>query len=246
MLLSDDRNLPMPLQKTQNINNQFRAFGRDWPNRSSACARRSARLPPAQFFCARKDPRIHQPLTFLSQQSFGYCPRAKRSRSNTHAGVVGYLFETAHNAIAPMRQPGAYIRSCELSGVVERAHSNVARKRRGGVEHKARHAGGPRGAYSQFRGPAQSPECWTRNFVSAGPPAGAGGKISQRRDRVCCRHLQDFQKKSPAETGLRLWMTRWRRDVVSSVMTLPKLSGTRSGGNKTTLGGLPSVHTSGR
>jgi hypothetical protein len=38
--------------------------------------------------------------TFLSQQSFGYCPRAKRSRSNTHAGVVGYLFETADNARA--------------------------------------------------------------------------------------------------------------------------------------------------
>src|SRR6516162_8820206 len=87
--------------------------------------------PPHSFFCARKDPRIHQPLTFLSQQSFGYCPRAKRSRSNTDAGVVGYLFETAHNAIAPMWQPGAYIRSCELSGVVERAHSNVARKTKG-------------------------------------------------------------------------------------------------------------------
>src|SRR5262245_30744051 len=142
MLLSDDRDLPMPLQKTQNINNQFRAFGRDWPNRSSAYARRSARLPPAQFFCARKDPRVHQPLTFLSQQSFGYCPRAKRSRSNTHAGVVGYLFETAHHAIAPMWQPGAYIRSCELSGVVERAHSNVARKTKGWVEHKIRHAVG--------------------------------------------------------------------------------------------------------
>src|SRR5262249_38670721 len=41
-------------------------------------------------------------LTFLSQQSFGYCPRAKRLRSNTGAGIVGYLFETAHNAIAPM------------------------------------------------------------------------------------------------------------------------------------------------
>jgi hypothetical protein len=37
-------------------------------------------------------------LTFLSQQSFGYCPRAKRSRSNTRAGLVGYLFEMAHNA----------------------------------------------------------------------------------------------------------------------------------------------------
>src|SRR5262249_3630737 len=96
----------------------------------------------AQFFCARKDPRVHQPLTFLRQQSFGYCPRAKRSRSNTHAGVVGYLFETAHNAIAPMWQPGAYIRSCELSGGVERAHSNVAGKPKGWVEHKIRHAVG--------------------------------------------------------------------------------------------------------
>jgi hypothetical protein len=76
---------------------------------------------------------------FASQQSFGYCPRAKRSRSNTHAGVVGYLFETAHNAIAPMWQPGAYIRSCELSSVVERAHSNVARKPKGWVEHKIHH-----------------------------------------------------------------------------------------------------------
>jgi hypothetical protein len=85
-------------------------------------------------------------LTFLRQQSFGYCPHAKRSRSNTHAGVVGYLFETAHNAIAPMWQPGAYIRSCELSGVVERAHSNVARKTKGWVEHKIRHAVGTREA----------------------------------------------------------------------------------------------------
>src|SRR5262249_41706362 len=66
-------------------------------------------------------------LTFLSQQSFGYCPRAKCSRSNTRAGLVGYLFEMAHNALALMWQPGAYIRSCELSSVVERAHSNVAR-----------------------------------------------------------------------------------------------------------------------
>src|SRR5262245_52442037 len=73
-------------------------------------------------------------LTFLSQQSFGYCPRAKRSRGNTRAGPVGYLFETVHNAIAPVWQPGAYIRSCELSSVVERAHSNVARKTKGWVE----------------------------------------------------------------------------------------------------------------
>jgi hypothetical protein len=68
-------------------------------------------------------------LTFLSQQSFGYCPRAKRSRGNTRAGLVGYLFETVHNAIAPVWQPGAYIRSCELSSIVERAHSNLASRK---------------------------------------------------------------------------------------------------------------------
>src|SRR6516162_5388137 len=79
-------------------------------------------------------------LTFLSQQSFGYCPRAKRSRGNTRAGLVGYLFETVHNAIAPVWQPGAYIRSCELSSVVERAHSNVARKTKGWLEHEIHHA----------------------------------------------------------------------------------------------------------
>jgi len=84
--------------------------------------------------------RRHLSLTFLSQQSFGYCPRAKRLRSNTRAGVVGDLFETAHNAIAPMWQPGAYIRSCELSSVVERAHSNVARKTKGWLEHEIHHA----------------------------------------------------------------------------------------------------------
>src|SRR5262249_55871590 len=70
-------------------------------------------------------------LTFLSQQSFGYCPCAKRSHSNTRAGVVRDLFETAHKAIAPMWQPGAYIRSCELSSVVERTDSNLARKTKG-------------------------------------------------------------------------------------------------------------------
>src|SRR6516162_4524763 len=139
MLLSDDRNLPMSLQKTQISTISFghsvgtgRTGVRPAPDVPRGC-------PPHSFFCARKDPRIHQPLTFLSQQSFGYCPRAKRSRSNTDAGVVGYLFETAHNAIAPMWQPGAYIRSCELSGVVERAHSNVARKTKGWLEHEIHH-----------------------------------------------------------------------------------------------------------
>src|SRR5215471_10908870 len=180
-------------------------------------------IPQGQRFLSRSKAMVLG-RRLLSQLSSVSSPSAiaharKRSRSNTRAGPVGYLFETVHNAIAPVWQPGAYIRSCELSGVVERAHSNVARKTKGWVEHKIRHAVGTREAYSQFRRHAQSPECWTRNFVSSGPPAGAGGKISQRQDRVSCRHLQDFQRKSPAETGLRLWMTRWRRDVVSSVMT---------------------------
>src|SRR5262249_6423723 len=43
-------------------------------------------------------------------------------------------------AIAPMWQPGAYIRSCELSSVVERAHSNVARRTKGWLEHEIHHA----------------------------------------------------------------------------------------------------------
>src|SRR6516165_3458988 len=159
MLLSDDRNLPMPLQKTQISTISFghsvgtgRTGVRPAPDVPRGC-------PPHSFFCARKDPRIHQPLTFLSQQSFGYCPRAKRSRSNTDAGVVGYLFETAHNAIAPMWQPGAYIRSCELSGVVERAHSNVARKTKGWLEHELGHAAETREASSQFQ-----PRAVTRLF----------------------------------------------------------------------------------
>jgi hypothetical protein len=79
-------------------------------------------------------------VTFLGQQSFGYRPRAKRSRSNTRASLVRYLFKTAHKAVAPMWQPGRYIRSCELSSIVEGAHSNVARKTKGWFEHEIRHA----------------------------------------------------------------------------------------------------------
>jgi hypothetical protein len=87
----------------------------------------------------------HRPLAsplpfFLSQQSFGYGPRAKRSRSATRAGLVGYRFETAHNAIAPMRQPEAYIRSRELGSVAEGAYSQVARQAKGWLEREIRHA----------------------------------------------------------------------------------------------------------
>jgi hypothetical protein len=50
-----------------------------------------------------------------------------------------------------MWQPRAYKRSCELSSVVERAHSNIACKTKGWVEHEIRHAPETREPYSQFR-----------------------------------------------------------------------------------------------
>jgi hypothetical protein len=109
------------------------------PRAAVALARFRRPVAP-RFFTSGRTRVFIRPLTFLSQQSFGYCPRAKRSRSNTRAGVVGYLFETAHQAIAPMWQPGAYIRSCELRSVVEGVHSNLARKPKGWLEHEIRHA----------------------------------------------------------------------------------------------------------
>jgi hypothetical protein len=39
-----------------------------------------------------------------------------------------------------MWQPRAYKRSCELRSVVEGAHSNLARKPKGWLEHEIRHA----------------------------------------------------------------------------------------------------------
>jgi hypothetical protein len=78
-------------------------------------------------------------LFFLSQQSFGYGPRPKRSRSATRAGLVGYRFETAHNAIAPIWQPGACICPRELGSVVEGAHSNDGRKPNGWLEQEICH-----------------------------------------------------------------------------------------------------------
>ncbi len=63
-----------------------------------------------------------------------------RSRSATRAGLAGYLFETAHNAIAPIWHPGAYIRSRELGSVVEGAHSDYAHEAKGWLEHEIRHA----------------------------------------------------------------------------------------------------------
>jgi hypothetical protein len=120
--------------------------------------RHLARLPPHGFFAPGRTRELIRLLT-LRSQSFGYCPRAKRSRSSTRAGVVGHLFETAHKAIAPTWQSGAYIRSCELSSVVECAHRNIARKTKGWLEHEIGHAAETRPARSQFRRCMQSPEC---------------------------------------------------------------------------------------
>src|SRR5215831_3874199 len=88
--------------------------------------RKTSVVPPTNV-----DPNSTKPTFPIRVSSYG--PR-------TRAGVVGDLFETAHNAIAPVWQPGAYIRSCELSSVVERTHSNLARKTKGWLEHEIHHA----------------------------------------------------------------------------------------------------------
>jgi len=95
-------------------------------------------LPPAQFFCARKDPRIHQPLTFLSQQSFGYCPRAKRSRSNTHAGVsdTSSRRRTMRSRLCGNRGLHTYVRASSAASSSVRTVTSRAR-RRGGLNTKS-------------------------------------------------------------------------------------------------------------
>jgi hypothetical protein len=104
------------------------------------CNNRKASSPRV---CAGSRPEASlqlQSLTFLSQHSLRHCPRAKRSYSHTRAGLVGYLFEAAHKAIAPMWQPGSYIRPCELSSIVEGTYSNVARETKRWLEPEIRHA----------------------------------------------------------------------------------------------------------
>jgi hypothetical protein len=51
-----------------------------------------------------------------------------------------FLRDDAHKTVAPMWQPGPYIRSRELSSVVEGAHSHVARKTKRWLEYEIRHA----------------------------------------------------------------------------------------------------------
>src|SRR5207302_3154201 len=91
--------------------------------------------------------------------SFGYGPGAKCPRGNMGAGVVGYLFETAHQAIAPTRQAGAHIRSRKVSGIVEGAHGNLPRKPKRWLEHELGHAAETREGSSRFQ-----PRAVTRLF----------------------------------------------------------------------------------
>ena len=73
-----------------------------------------------------------------SARTFQY-PRTKHAGGSPPAGLAGHLFDNAHNAIAPVRQPGAYIRSGKLRSVVESAHGNIARKTKGWVKRELRH-----------------------------------------------------------------------------------------------------------
>src|SRR5947209_6269795 len=159
MLLSDDRNLPMPLQKTQISTISFghsvgtgRTGVRPAPNVPRGC--------PPQSFLRQEGPANPSAATFLSQQSFGYCPGAKRSRRNPHARVIGHLFKTMNNAIATMWQPGSYKRSSELSGGVERAHSKNTGKPKRWLEHELGHTTETREPSSQFQ-----PRAVTRLFT---------------------------------------------------------------------------------
>src|SRR2546430_7533257 len=84
MLLLDDRNLPMPLQKTQISTISFghsvgtgRTGDRPAPDVPRGC--------PPQSFLRQEGPANPSAATFLSQQSFRYCPRATRSRTHTPA-----------------------------------------------------------------------------------------------------------------------------------------------------------------
>src|SRR5262249_47546401 len=151
----------------------------------------------------------------------GYCPRAKRSRSNTRAGPVGYLFETVHNAIAPVWQPGAYIRSCELSSVVERAHSNVARKTKGWLEYEIHHAAETREALSSS-GAVDAADNACRNSCCGclRPPCGGTDAVvpSMILSSACC--TTSHHSRNPAgrtrlthdrEGQPRARHERWRR-----------------------------------
>jgi hypothetical protein len=125
-------------------------------------------------------------LSFLGQQSFGHGPAAKCARGNTRAGVVGDLFETAHQEIAPTRQAGAYIRSCEVSGIVERAHGDLARKPKGWLEYEPGHAAETREAsvVPAARRHPNVPQAFCEATGMVGPSATATLKLFQERGEM--------------------------------------------------------------
>src|SRR2546421_1759881 len=84
------------------------------------------------------------------------------------AGLAGHLFDNAHKTIAPARQPRPYIRSREVRSVVESAHSNIARKTKGGIKHKIRHMALTGDGQSLFWR-ARDPECLRQNLFKARP-----------------------------------------------------------------------------
>jgi hypothetical protein len=133
-------------------------------------------------------------LSFLRQQSFVYGPGTKCPRGNTRAGVVGYLLEAAYQAIAPTRQARANIGSCEVSGIVEGAHANFARKPKRWLEHELGHAAETREASSQFQPREQSPRIFRKTFCNA--TGRLWGKVMLR-----ARAFRSFAKKAPPKRG---------------------------------------------
>src|SRR5262249_10994854 len=69
------RNLPMPLQKTQI---STISFGHSLGTGRTGVRPAFRAVAPAQFFAPGRTANP-SPLTFLSQQSFGYCPREVRA-----------------------------------------------------------------------------------------------------------------------------------------------------------------------
>src|SRR5206468_3576383 len=109
-----------------------------------------------------------------------YGPGTKCPRGNTRAGVVGYLLEAAYQAIAPLRQVRANIGSCEVSGIVEGAHANFARKPKRWLEHEHGHAAETREASSQFQPRERSAEFRQDVLQRHRPALGEGYAASAR------------------------------------------------------------------
>ena len=133
-------------------------------------------------------------LSLLGQQSFGYGPGAKCPRGNIGAGVVGYLFETAHQAIAPTRQAGAHIRSREVSGIVEGAHGNLPRKPKRWLEHELGHAAETREGSSRFQ-----PRAAAALRFQRGPPKSPDRSVDSSKGGVSRSRTPSRWSRTPAE-----------------------------------------------